>query len=212
MLTKLKSYVTEQPNFFCSETVIQLHSDGAKEYKAICFDYDSSAINVHKTFSAPYTPEHNAIAERVNRTMVEAARALLIQADLPTCLWPFALKHAINVRNKVPRATTGCSPFKLLTNTRPSFKHVRVFGCAAYVLQVPRLSKFEQRAQEGVYIESLDYGVYRILIKQADNNYQIIESRHVTFDESKFWEPVILKNASKLIQISRIHLRVTRIS
>lgn len=82
----------------------------------------------------PYTPELNGISERVNRTMVETSRALLIQADLPRCLWPFALKLVILVCNLVPHLSIGTTYFSVLSGEKPSLKHVRVFGGTAYVL------------------------------------------------------------------------------
>ena len=83
----------------------KLHSDGAKEYLALQDSLGGGEES--KSFSPPYTPELNGIAERVNRTMVEGALAMLIQANLPSCLWPFALKHAIYVRNRIPHSATG---------------------------------------------------------------------------------------------------------
>ncbi len=59
-------------------------------------------IRPDQSFSAPYTLERNSIAERVNRTIVEGARSLLIQAGLPQNLWPYAMKHVVHVRNRVP--------------------------------------------------------------------------------------------------------------
>lgn len=58
--------------------------------------------------------------------------------------------------------------------------------CTAYVLKLPQSSKFEQKPLEGVYLESLDYGVYRVLVKENESGYRLVESRHVTFDESRF--------------------------
>jgi len=168
---------------FCG-SIIKVHSDGAKEYVALQNDLGGGGSN--KSFSPPYTPELNAIAERVNRTMVEAARSLLIQADLPPCLWPFALKHVIHVRNRVPHSTIAATPFSELTGERPSLKNVRVFGCAAYVLRLPRGPKFESRALEGVYLETLEHGVYKVLFMDDDGPPRIMDSRHVTFDESTF--------------------------
>ena len=121
-------------------------------------------VNQNKSFSPPYTPELNGIAERVNRTMVEAALSMLIQANLPSCLWPFALKHGIHVRNRVPHSATGKTPYLVMTGHKPSLKHIRVFGCAAYVLRQPSGSKFESRAVEGVYLQTLDHGIYKVLI------------------------------------------------
>lgn len=86
----LSAYLDQKNN-------IKFHSDGAEEYKALREDYGGNAIET--SFLPPYTPEHNAIAERINRSMVEAARALLIQANLPNRLWTFAIKHVMYVRN-----------------------------------------------------------------------------------------------------------------
>lgn len=141
---------------------------------------------MEQSFSPPYTPELNAVAERVNRTIIESARSMLIQADLPHCLWPYAAKHVMYVRNRVKHSTTGTSPFILFYNERPSLKYVRVFGCVAYVLKPLSTAKFDAKATEGVYLESLDHGVFRILICNGHNMYRIIESRHVTFDETRF--------------------------
>jgi len=162
----------------------KLHSDGAKEYMAL--QKELGGDDEDNSFSPPYTPELNGIAERVNRTIVESALALLIQAKLPRCLWPFAVKHVTYVKNRVPHSTTGSTPYSVFTGNKPSLKHVRVFGCTAYVLRLPEGTKFEYRALEGVYLETLEHGIYRVLITDDDGIPRLVESRHVTFDEFKF--------------------------
>lgn len=181
---KFRDIGGEHLKFNYSGAITKFHSDGAKEYVALQNDLGGDGMN--KSFSPPYTPELNGIAERVNRTMVEAARSLLIQADLPRCLWPFALKHVIYVRNLVPHSAIGTTPFSVLTDEKPSLKHVRVFGCTAYVLRLPTGPKFESRALEGVYLETLEHGIYKVLVTDETGIPRIVESRHVTFDESKF--------------------------
>ena len=49
--------------------------------------------------TAPYSPSQNGIAERMNRTLVELARAMRISADLPENLWESAFTHALYLRN-----------------------------------------------------------------------------------------------------------------
>lgn len=56
--------------------ISKLHSDGAKEYRAL--QNDLGRADEDKNSLAPYTMELNHISERVNRTLKEAARALLI--------------------------------------------------------------------------------------------------------------------------------------
>jgi hypothetical protein len=90
--------------------IIRLHSDNAKEYEHIGVDV------AHKDFTtayaAPYTPEHNSIADRVNRTIMDPARSMLIHAGLPESLWPFAVKSVVAVRNRVPHSTTKATPLR----------------------------------------------------------------------------------------------------
>lgn len=74
-------------------SVNKLHTDGAQEY--IALQNSLKGGDAGKSLSSPYTPELNRIAERVNRTMVKGALSMLIQSELPSCLWPNAVKHTI---------------------------------------------------------------------------------------------------------------------
>lgn len=47
----------------------------------------------HQT-SAPYTPQQNGAAERLNRTLMARVRAMLLDSKLPAFLWPEALLTA----------------------------------------------------------------------------------------------------------------------
>ena len=96
--------------------------------------------------------------------MTEAARTMLIQANLPRSLWPFALKHANFVRNRVAHSSTGTTPYFSVTGEKPNFKYFHVYCCAAYVLGLPRGSNVKPGIYDGVYLETLQYGLYRVLI------------------------------------------------
>lgn len=143
-----------------------LHSDGAKVYVALQNDIRRESQD--KWFSPPYTSELNKIAERVNCTMVEAVLSMLTQASLASQVWPFALNHAIHVRNRVPHSTPGSTLYLLRTTTTPSLTHIRVFECTEYVLQQPVGSKFGSHAYKGVYLETMEHVVYKILITDDD--------------------------------------------
>ena len=49
---------------------------------------------IHET-SMNYCPEQNGVSERKNRTIVEKARALRLDAGLPMCYWGEAVLTAI---------------------------------------------------------------------------------------------------------------------
>jgi hypothetical protein len=161
--------------------IVRVHSDGGKEYEKLERLEDHLA-----TYSAPYTPENNPISERGNRTLFDAARTLPVEADLPACSWSFAIKHVAYVRNRVRHATTSDSPYYMVTGEKPRLKNLKVFGCRAYVLILSTPSKFERRAEPGIQLECLLYGVYKIHVPSKDGGEsKIITSRHVTFDEEE---------------------------
>ncbi len=62
--------------------------------------------------SAPYTPQQNGKAERMNISLKEKLRMLIFQSNSPTSLWPEALKTAVKLLNL--RAVQGLSvtPFE----------------------------------------------------------------------------------------------------
>ena len=48
--------------------------------------------------TAPYSPSQNGVAERMNRTLVELACAMI--RDLPKFLWEYAVAHSTYLRNR----------------------------------------------------------------------------------------------------------------
>ena len=52
-----------------------------------------------------YTPEQNGVSERYNRTIMEAARTMLLHATLPLSFWAEAVNCAVFVRNRSPMTT-----------------------------------------------------------------------------------------------------------
>jgi hypothetical protein len=81
-----------------------------------------------------YTPEANGRAERLNRTLIEKVRALLIQFQLPVALWPYAMKVASQVHNRTLPNAMVATPYELFYGTKPDVTMFRPFGCAATVL------------------------------------------------------------------------------
>jgi transposase InsO family protein len=109
-------------------------TDGGGEYFSHAFSEHLRTSGVARQKTPPYTPEHNGVAERANRTLMEAVRALLIHARLHKRFWALALHTAVYLRNRSPTsAVEGMTPFEAFTGQRPSLDHLHVFGCLAYV-------------------------------------------------------------------------------
>ena len=59
-----------------------LRTDNGGEFTSTEFE-NYLKTGVKHELTVPKTPEQNGVAERLNRTLVEAVRAMLIQAKLP---------------------------------------------------------------------------------------------------------------------------------
>ncbi|GIL95153.1 hypothetical protein Vretimale_1230, partial [Volvox reticuliferus] len=99
-------------------------------------DYFSNKGIIHGT-TVGYTPEQNGAAERLNRTLLEKTRAMLVESELPQQLWAEALATANYLRNISPVAGAKVTPHEAFMGTKPDISHLRVFGCAAYA-HVPK--------------------------------------------------------------------------
>nr|GFB97607.1 putative ribonuclease H-like domain-containing protein [Tanacetum cinerariifolium] len=85
---------------------------------------------IKREFSVSRTPQQNGIAERKNRTLIEAARTLLADSLLPIPFWAEEVNTACYVQNRVlvtkPHNKT---PYELLHGRLPSIGFMRPFGC-----------------------------------------------------------------------------------
>ena len=97
------------------EKIVKVRSNRAPELK--------KAINkigaIHESTTAD-TPEQNAKAERMNRTLVTKARLMLAETGLPKRLWAEAMATACYLRNLTQSVDNKKSPYVLWTNNRPN--------------------------------------------------------------------------------------------
>ena len=110
-----------------------VRADNGGEYRGPFEEYcRSHGIRLEK--SVPKTPQENGVAERMNRTITERIRCMLSNAKLPKSFWGEAMKTAVDLINLSPSVPLeGDIPERVWRNKDVSFKHLRVFGCKAFV-------------------------------------------------------------------------------
>ncbi|GJU65940.1 ribonuclease H-like domain-containing protein [Tanacetum coccineum] len=62
---------------------------------------------IKQEFSNARTPQQNGVAERMNRTLIEAARTMLADSHLPTTFWAEAVNTACYTFNRLPEVQQG---------------------------------------------------------------------------------------------------------
>nr|GEZ64572.1 putative ribonuclease H-like domain-containing protein [Tanacetum cinerariifolium] len=144
-----------------------------------------SLKGIKREFSVPRTPQQNGIAERKNRTLIEAAKTLLADLLLPILFWAEAVNTACYVQNRVlvtkPHNNT---PYELLHGRLPSIGFMRPFGCPVTILNtLYPLGKFQGKVDEGFLVGySVCSNAFRVFNSRT---YNVQESLHVNFMENK---------------------------
>ncbi|GJX61158.1 retrovirus-related pol polyprotein from transposon TNT 1-94 [Tanacetum coccineum] len=93
--------------------------------------YEKVGIS-HET-SVAHSPQQNGVVERRNRTLIEAARTMLIYAKAPLFLWAEAVATACYTQNRsMIRRRHGKTPYELLHDKPPDLSYLHVFGALCY--------------------------------------------------------------------------------
>ncbi|CAI7763053.1 unnamed protein product, partial [Closterium sp. NIES-54] len=94
---------------------------------------------IQRELTTAYTPQSNGVAERANRTILETARALLIESGVGNSMLPHAVRHATMARNRVLTKVGNESwvPLERWLGRKPLVDMLRVFVCMA-VAHVPK--------------------------------------------------------------------------
>ena len=112
-----------------------LRSDNGGEYTGKQFQEYLRSEGVRHELTVPKTPQRNGVAERLNRTLMETVRTMLVESKLSQQFWGEAVSTAEYLKNRSPTiAVKGMTPFEALYGKKPNVKHLRVFGCVCYPL------------------------------------------------------------------------------
>nr|GEX63884.1 ribonuclease H-like domain-containing protein [Tanacetum cinerariifolium] len=174
---------------------------------------------IKRDYSNARTLQQNKVAERKNRTLIEAARSMLADSKLPTMFWTEAVSTACYVLNRVSITKHhNQTPYELLSGKVPNIRHVKPFGCQVTILNTSNhLGKFEGKANDGFLVgyaahnklnvqglgqewyldldyltDSLGYTRFKINPHAGTHTTNIIAGTHADDSKSKCDEQVIL--------------------
>ncbi|GJT63177.1 putative ribonuclease H-like domain-containing protein [Tanacetum coccineum] len=165
-----------------------------KKYCLVVTDDYSREKGIKREYSVARTPQQNGVAERRNRTLIEAARTMLADSKLPTTFWAEAVSTACYVQNRVlvvkPHNKT---PYELFRGFKPALSFMRPFGCHVTILNtLDNLGKFDGKSDEGFFVGySLSSKAFRVYNTRTR---RVEENLHIGFLENK---PMIEGNGPK---------------
>ncbi|GJT23095.1 retrovirus-related pol polyprotein from transposon TNT 1-94 [Tanacetum coccineum] len=164
-------------------TVRNVRTDNGTEFvnQTLREFYENVGIS-HQT-SVARTPQQNGVVERRNRTLVEAARTMLIFSKAPLFLWAEAINTACYTQNRsIIRRRYNKTPYELMQDKKPDLSFFHVFGALCYPTNDnDDLGKLDAKADIGIFVGYAPAKkAFRIYNKRTR---KIIETIHVTFDE-----------------------------
>nr|GEY54525.1 integrase, catalytic region, zinc finger, CCHC-type, peptidase aspartic, catalytic [Tanacetum cinerariifolium] len=131
----------------------------------------------------PKTPQQNGVVERRNRTLVEAARTMLIFSKPLMFLWAEVVATACYTQNRsLIHTRYQKTPYELVHNKKHDLTFFRVFGALCYPTNDSKdLGKLQPIADTGIFVGyAPSRKGYRIYNKRTQ---RIMETIHVQFDE-----------------------------
>ncbi|GKC49201.1 retrovirus-related pol polyprotein from transposon TNT 1-94, partial [Tanacetum coccineum] len=143
--------------------------------------YERVGIFHQKTI--PRTPQQNGIVERRNRTLVEAARTMLIFSKAPMFLWAEVEATTCYTQNRSLIHTRHCkTPYELVHDKKPDLTFFKVFDALCYPTNDSEdQKKLQPTTDIGIFVGyAPSRKGYRIYNKRTR---RIMETIHVQFDE-----------------------------
>ncbi|KAI3672760.1 hypothetical protein L6452_38859 [Arctium lappa] len=166
-------------------TVRSIRSDHGTEFKNSSLNNFFENKEISHNFSSVRTPQQNGVAERRNRTIIEAARSMLSDSHLPTQFWAEAVNTACFTQNRsLIIKRFGKTAYELFVGRKPSISFLHIFGCQCFILNNrDQLGKFDPKADDGIFLGYSSISkAYRVFNKRRQT---VEETIHVTFDETR---------------------------
>jgi len=115
-------------------SIKRLRSDRGGEFLSHDFTNFLYEQGTERRLTTANTPQHNGVAESLNRRLLEMARTMLHHAQLPTFLWVEAVRYAVWLKNRVPTKVLGHDmPYQRLYGHAPNFANLPQWGQVVWV-------------------------------------------------------------------------------
>ncbi|KAM2724743.1 hypothetical protein EV1_027531 [Malus domestica] len=176
-----------------------LRSDRGGEYLSNEFLDYLKECGIISQWTPPGTPQLNGVSERRNRTLMNMVRSMMSSTDLPVTFWGYALYTAAYLLNRVPSKSVPQTPYEIWHGRKPSLKHVKIWGCEAYVKKL-EATKLEARSVRCYFVgypkETMGYEFYH------PDDQKVFVARTAKFLEDEF---VLKGTISKQMEINEIN-------
>ncbi|POS82293.1 hypothetical protein EPUL_005561, partial [Erysiphe pulchra] len=207
-----KAHFTKMISLYGAKTIF-LRSDGeATVGEAVTKILSSFGIACLPSCSD--IPAQNGAGEVSGKVIIQAARCLRIEAQLPKNLWPWICGSAVYLLNRtLTKKLSFRTPFEKVTGKLPFLGHLYRIGSKAFALDrnIPRRDKLEARAHIGYLVGFEGTNIYQIWIPHLkDRQKKVIRTRDVIFKD-ELYKPLVDISLGQVIGEKQHSLEIQRL-
>nr|GEY24735.1 retrotransposon protein, putative, Ty1-copia subclass [Tanacetum cinerariifolium] len=107
------------------KTIKALRSDRGGEYISQEFKDYLTFCGIVQQLTPPYTPQHNGVSKRINRTLLDMVRSMMSLTTQPLSFWDYALESATRIINVVPTKMVDKTPYELWYGKVPNLSYLK---------------------------------------------------------------------------------------
>ncbi|GJW83965.1 putative ribonuclease H-like domain-containing protein, partial [Tanacetum coccineum] len=166
----LKSFITKAETLVDKKVKI-IRCDNGTEFKNRVMSEFCEKKGIKKEFSVARTPYQNSVAERRNKTLIEAAKTMVL---------------VVQPQNK--------TPYELFRGRTPALSFMRPFWCHVTILNtLDYLGKFDEKSNKGFFfgysMNSKAFRVYNIRTRKVEENLHIrfLEDKPIVAGDGPKW-------------------------
>ncbi|KAK8942719.1 hypothetical protein KSP39_PZI008773 [Platanthera zijinensis] len=166
-----------------NSTVVKIRSDHGTEFQSESMTKLCEDFGIFQEFSSPRTPQQNGIAERKNRTLIDAGRTILSDTSLPEYFWAEAVNTACHVINRASITKSHKkTPYEIMKGRKPNISYFRIFGCKCYILNNGKsyLTKFAAKSQDGIFVgystNSKAYRIFNLTTQVVEESVHVVSN------------------------------------
>ena len=178
--------------------ILLLQSDNGGEFASREFAKWTQDSGIEHITCAPYASSMNSYVERVIKSVITHASAMLWHSSVKEDMWALAAKASVYLHNRVPNRSlpNEITPHEMWYGTLPHVGHIRVWGCRAWAaIPKKRRTKWESKSAETILVGFYDTeNLYQLWDIEKG---ELVKRRDVIFHEHVLGHPSLQRELLK---------------
>jgi len=186
---KIKEFIHTVERSHPKYKISKLRTDGGGEFISKRMSEFLKSLGITQETSAPYCQFQNGVAERSIGIIDDSSRAMLEHASLSSYDWPFAIVHAVYLRNNIISNSIqeGTTPEELFVGVKRTLQPRGILGCLIYAKNFVR-NKHDNKSVKCVFLGYSEQ--YKACMIRSVGTYKAslreYYARDVVFDVTQF--------------------------